>query len=448
MKYPVFSSKRILYTVSALACVLTVFIGYYLQRAHFAAILASMGAFFLIYAYLSAFFDKNRSVFSWMFYLGVLLRGLLLFSIPNLSDDIYRFLWDGHLWLQGVHPFSITPDAFVKIPANQHLVDSELYANMNSRAFFTVYPPVCQGIFAFACWLAPKGIWGATVVIKLFLYACEIGSILLLRRLAGQRAAILYALNPLIIIELVGNCHFEAALIFFLLAAIWALRKQQRTLSAAFVALSIASKLLPLLFLPILWRYLGWWRGLWYCMLVGFGTLICFMPIFNWALLQHMATSIDLYFQKFQFNASVYYLCTLVGFWETGWQIGAKIGPWLGLTTMLSVLILALFTATEKKAKRISLESALLFASVIHLSLSSTVHPWYVAIPFVLGLLGKWQFPITWTFLVLFSYSHYSGGIYLEKYPWIIAEYGLLWVGICFEFVYKSSLPFYRNIAG
>ncbi|MBK6994407.1 MAG: hypothetical protein IPH31_05610 [Lewinellaceae bacterium] len=33
--------------------------------------------------------------------------GLLLFSIPNLSDDYVRFLWDGHLTVAGIHPFHI-----------------------------------------------------------------------------------------------------------------------------------------------------------------------------------------------------------------------------------------------------------------------------------------------------------------------------------------------------
>lgn len=440
MRYPCFPAKAILYTVSVLACILTVFVGYYLQRAHFTAILGSMGALFLIYAYLIAFFYKNESAFNALYGLGICLRLLLLFNIPNLSDDIYRFLWDGHLWLQGVHPFSMTPNEYVQTHAGLSATDSVLYANMNSRAYFTVYPPVCQLIFAVATRLAPDGIWGAMVIIKLFLCVFEIISIQLLRRLAGSKAAIWYALNPLIVVELVGNCHFEAALICFLLAALWALRKQQWTLSAVFLALSIASKLLPLLFLPIIWRYLGWWRGLRYCVLVGFATLLCFLPIFNWEVVQHLAASIDLYFQKFQFNASIYYLCTLVGFWETGWQIGAKIGPWLGVAIMVGVFVLALFTEKTKKARWVSFESALLFASFLHLSLSATVHSWYVSVPFVLALLGKWNFPIAWTFLALCSYSHYSGGVYMEKYPWIIAEYSLLWCILIVEVIFKSKI--------
>jgi hypothetical protein len=435
MQHFSFLSKKILYIASALACALAVFIGYYLQRAHFTALLVSMSAFFLIYTYFIAFFNQNESTFGWMRSLGVLLRVILLLNIPNLSDDIYRFLWDGHLWLTGTHPFAFTPDEYVKLHGNLGPFESILYANMNSRAFFTVYPPICQFIFALASWFSPNGILGAVFIIKLFLLLCELGTIQLLKRLSGPRASILYALNPLIIVELVGNCHFEAALIFFLLMAFWALRREQMALSAMFFALSIASKLLPILFLPIVWRYLGWWRGFQYCVMVGMATFLCFIPIFNWEVLQHMASSIDLYFQKFQFNASLYYLCTLVGYWETGWQIGSKIGPWLGIVTILGIVLIACFTETQKKASWIRFESALLFASFLHLSLSSTVHSWYASVPFVLGLLSKWHFPFAWSFLVLCSYSHYSSNIYEEKYPWIIAEYSLLWIILLVELV-------------
>jgi hypothetical protein len=433
MQHVAFLSKKILYIASTLACALAIFIGFYLHRAHFTALLVSMSAFFLIYTYFIAFFYQNESTFGWMRGLGILLRVILLFNIPNLSDDIYRFLWDGHLWLAGIHPFAFTPDEYVKLHGNLGPYESILYANMNSRAFFTVYPPVCQFIFALASWCSPNGILGSVIIIKLFLLLCEIGTIRLLSLLAGRRASVFYALNPLIVVELVGNCHFEAALIFFILMALWLIRKGRMAYSAMFLALSIASKLLPILFLPIIWRYLGWWRGFQYCVMVGIATFLCFIPIFNWEVLQHMASSLDLYFQKFQFNASIYYLCTLVGLWETGWQIGSKIGPWLGIATILGVVLSAFFTETKKKASWIRFESALLFASFLHLSLSSTVHSWYVSIPFVLGLLSKWHFPLTWTFLVLCSYSHYSSNIYVEKYPWIVAEYSLLWIILLFE---------------
>ncbi|MEO0876545.1 MAG: hypothetical protein AAFY48_18235 [Bacteroidota bacterium] len=76
-----------------------------------------------------------------------------------------------------------------------------------------------------------------------------------------------YALNPLIIVEVVGNLHFEGAMIFFLLLGLWALlrwkgsdNKWWLAISAVAMAMAVSSKLLPLLFFPFLIRRLGWWR--------------------------------------------------------------------------------------------------------------------------------------------------------------------------------------------
>lgn len=33
--------------------------------------------------------------------------------MPSLSDDIYRFIWDGRAMLNGIHPFSMTPEQII-----------------------------------------------------------------------------------------------------------------------------------------------------------------------------------------------------------------------------------------------------------------------------------------------------------------------------------------------
>ena len=52
----------------------------------------------------------------WPFYLGVavLARLILLFAEPWLSDDIYRFIWDGYLWQAGINPFTALPSAYAE----------------------------------------------------------------------------------------------------------------------------------------------------------------------------------------------------------------------------------------------------------------------------------------------------------------------------------------------
>jgi hypothetical protein len=45
---------------------------------------------------------------------ALLFRLLLLFAVPALSDDFYRFLWDGRLSLEGINPFLYTPRQLIQ----------------------------------------------------------------------------------------------------------------------------------------------------------------------------------------------------------------------------------------------------------------------------------------------------------------------------------------------
>ncbi|GAB4495246.1 MAG: DUF2029 domain-containing protein [Saprospiraceae bacterium] len=457
------SEKIIRYAVSLAFAGLTVFLGYFVKRSDFVPFIAAYGAFFGIYVWL-VFFRKNKSEaeIRWFVGLGIALRVMLLFSVPNLSDDFYRFLWDGYLTAAGFHPFAHPPIYFIENQVFPKGITPGLFGKLNSPEYFTVYPPVCQAVFALAAWTG-----GGVFVIKVFLLICEIGTIrLLCARVnptpdpspdgrgdveyaatksrtplpSGEgsgvgltRAAIAYALNPLVILEIAGNCHFEGVMIFFLIAGLRALEQNEVNQSAVWWALATASKLLPLMFLPIVWRWLGWRKGLIFNAVFAGICLVLFMPLLP--VLPNILSSLDLYFQKFQFNASFYYLFREVGFWRKGYDTGEILGPLLGLATVVGVFFIAWNAKPSKFSKlgRFTLSDYLLFALMLQLSLSATVHPWYAAVPFAVSLLTRWRFPMVWTGLVALSYSHYAGGLFRENY-WLIAlEYGVLWLFIFWE---------------
>jgi hypothetical protein len=450
------SEKIIRYAVSLALAGLTVFLGYFVKRSDFMPFITAYGAFFGLHVWL-IFFRKNKSEaeMRWFVGLGIALRVLLLFSVPNLSDDFYRFLWDGYLTAAGFHPFAHPPIYFIENQVFPKGITPELFAKLNSPNYFTVYPPVCQAVFAAAAWTG-----GGVFVMKLFLLACEVGT---MRQLAvgssSRQSAICnpqlrYALNPLVILEIVGNCHFEGAMIFFLIAGLQVLERKKVKQSAVWWALATASKLLPLMFLPIVWRWLGWRKGLIFNAVFAGACLVLFAPLLP--VVPNILSSLDLYFQKFQFNASFYYLFRAVGFWRKGYDTGEILGPILGLATVVGVLVIAWFNPTpgpsperrgdvEGATFRLTEHSAppllsgegpvvgLLLALMLQLSLSATVHPWYVTVPFALSLLTKWRFPLAWTGLAALSYSHYAGGFFQENY-WLIAlEYSVLWLFIFWE---------------
>ena len=435
----------------------TIYLGYFAQRADFQAFITVYGVFFGIYCWAVFFPPKAWTVLQrkYLIFIGILLRVGLMFSIPNLSDDYARFLWDGHLTMAGLHPFLYTPDYLFEhqlIPPNMPEV---LYQSMNSPEYYTVYPPVCQFVFAAAAWVSPGSVLGGVVVLKLFLLLCEIGTLFYLGKLQDDsqakneknapfsaQKALIYALNPLAILEISGNAHFEGAMIFFWVASLVALQNGQKVRGAFFWACAIASKLLPLLAIPIVWQRLGWKKGSVFIGALGLFLLILFTPL--WTALPNILESLDLYFRQFQFNASFYYLVRAIGFAHKGWDIGEFSGPILGSITVLGVLVISGLTAQDGRQNRpiTALSVALLWALFLHLSLSATVQPWYIVVPFALSLATKWRFPILWTGLAALSYSHYTGGGFQENYGVIALEYLLLWGWIAWEirrfFVRKS----------
>ena len=436
------------YAVSLALAGLTVFLGYCVDRTDFLPLLAAYAAFFGLYAWV-VFTEKNKSdtALRWYAGLGIALRVLLLFNIPNLSDDFLRFLWDGRLTVAGIHPFEHPPDYFIRNNIYPEGITPGLFSRLNSPEYYTVYPPVCQAVFALAAWISPASEWGGVVVMKLFLLLCELGTMRLLlgsrpsRKFRPEAALVLYALNPLIIVEIMGNCHFEGVMIFFLLAGIRALERHKVTYAALWWALATASKLLPLMFLPVVLCRLGRKKGLVFLAVFTGVCLFLFAPLLP--VLPNILSSLDLYFRQFQFNASIYYLIDAIGFLMKGYDTGETLGPVLGLATAALVLVIA--WKVQPGSGKAGADSgiiwadALLFAVVLQMFFSATVHPWYATVPFALSLFTRWRFPLAWTGLVVLSYSHYAGGAFRENY-WLIAlEYGVLWYILYLEVAKMKS---------
>src|SRR5690606_35260493 len=117
-----------------------------------------------------------------------------------------------------------------------------------------------------------------------------------------------------------GNLHMEALLIFFLLLFLYQLHYQRYLTSAVPFALAVGSKLLPLMFLPFVWRKLGFRRFAAFGFVLLVVLLLLFFPLLSLEVLRNIWQSIDLYFQRFEFNASVYYLLRWLGIQLTGYN--------------------------------------------------------------------------------------------------------------------------------
>jgi hypothetical protein len=342
-----------------------------------------------------------------LFGAAVLFRLLLLFATPQLSDDVYRFIWDGRLLVHGFNPYLYLPSDIIHtdtaVIAN---LDEILFQQLNSPDYFTVYPPLNQALFGLAAWLSNGSFLWNVVWLRVPIIVSEIGTlwvmIKLLRRLnLNPNLALLYGLNPLIILELTGNLHFEAIMIFFALLAVWWLMKGRTVLSAGVIALAIGTKLLPLILLPIIVRRLGWMKGLAYSALAGLITIAMFAPFASVELIQNVFSSINLYFQKFEFNASVYYVLREIGYWIEGYNTIERVGVWLSIATTGSILWIAF------RWRNVSTAAQVLASLTIYFAFATTVHPWYIATPVAASVFTRFRYPILWSALIPLSYFTY-----------------------------------------
>lgn len=338
---------------------------------------------------------------------------------PHLSDDYHRFYWDGKLVASGQDVYAQTP---------RELQASEL-RSLNSPDYYSVYPPVHQLFFAAASFGTSKTEY--VFVTRILLLLIDLLVMVLLFRLSnvnGRRSVLLYAFNPMIIVELTGNLHFEGVCVAFLLLGVHSLQQKKDLASLGYWLLSISTKIVPLLLFP-LWL---WYRPFGRSFLLGTVLVLAFVLSFfiltDVSGITHFFESVDLYYRKFEFNASVYFMLRWLGTAALGYNPIHIIGPTLALCFLL-FLFWMIFRG--KNVFRDPFAWMLLIITVYYF-LATTIHPWYITYALVLGILSGMKFPILWSGMVILSYGLYtypqfSTGILCAEYLTLFAYIGYEW---------------------
>jgi alpha-1,6-mannosyltransferase len=426
------------YVLLALSVAVYAALGYATPRENFTQLVLLFGTCFAIYVYV-----VNQRLPVWHgIAAAIVFRLIFLVATPLLSDDFFRFIWDGRLLAAGINPYLYLPGYFVQEGATiVSGINEALFRQLNSPEYYSVYPPVAQAVFWLSVKLSPESITGSIVVIRVVILLAEVLNILLLLRLLRKTGlpdgyVLLYALNPLVILELTGNLHFEALMIFFVLLGLYQLFFQRVVWAGCALGLAIGVKLLPLLFLPFMWRKLGFKRFLYFLTAVGLTLLALSLPLINSEVITHLAKSISLYFQRFEFNASVYYLLRWFGIQLTGYNQIAVIGPFLSVVTFIVVVSLA---AVKKLASVKRLVGYMAAALTVYLVLATTVHPWYITTLVALTAASLFRFAMAWSGLAIFSYAAYRTSSYHEDTALITLEYTLVLLWLLVElYLYRQ----------
>lgn len=457
-----FLSKYKLAILSFLTILCYFYVAYFLERTEFLNLVSVWSILFIIFYFL---IKDAKISFKNLVGLSIIFRLIFLFATPNLSQDFYRFIWDGRMIFEGLNPYLYLPQTFIEqgnLPISQA---KELYAGMGelNGSHYTNYPPLNQLNFLLGALFSNSSILGAIIIFRLQIILADIGIFyfgykLLERLQLNKRNILWYLLNPFIIIEMTGNLHFEPVMLFFFVLSLYKLHQQKWIYAALFMACSISVKLIPFLFLPL---FLQWflripnneksesmaWVGFKvkqkdilklasFYGIVIFISVLLFLPFYSSTLIENYTNSVGLWFRNFEFNASFYYVFREIGYLFRGYNEIAILGKIAPIITVLVIIYISFFKRNNTIKQ---LFTAMLIVICCYYFLSTTIHPWYVATPLILSIFTKYRFILIWSFSVIFSYQAYSNLPWQENLIWVAIEYLLVFSYLFYELKNRSS---------
>jgi hypothetical protein len=387
-----------------------ILIGYYIERSNFPQLISVYTSLFII-AYL-IYKKGNPDNFRLFLISGILFRICLIFSIPALSDDFYRFVWDGRIQQLGFNPFEYTPAQIIKQHADPLL--NKIFPYLNSPNYYSIYPQVCQSIFKIAAVIGGDSLNNTVTALKSAIFISELGTIFILNKLLSGKVnskslQLIYILNPLVIIELSGNIHFEALMIFFMLLAVLLIDKQHYISAAGALSLAIQAKLIPLIFVPLLIKKTGMKRTIFFALFcLSFTIIMSLILLHSTERFLHFTESLRLYYGKFEFNGSIYSLLKMISEWFIDYNPIALLSK--------IMMILALSGIFWIYIKKLELLNGMFWLLTVYLVFSAVVHPWYLTPLIALSAFVKHRFALIWSALVPLSYYTYSQNPYSENY--------------------------------
>ncbi|MDQ3066376.1 MAG: glycosyltransferase 87 family protein [Actinomycetota bacterium] len=243
--------------LGAVLVVCVVLLGIALDRpdpfASPAAVVAAIVAVLAVYGLAAIVVLRSRSLgrsaFAIVLVVAVVARLALAVQPPELSDDIYRYVWDGRVQAAGINPYRHAPES----PALAQLRDVEIYENVNRRFAPTIYPPAAQALFrgTYAVY-ADSVVWTKVVFVGVDALAILLLGLLLHRSGRPPERALLYAWHPLALIEVGHSGHVDVAAVTLLLGTLLLLGRKRVVAAGVVLAAAVLVKFYALAVLPAL----------------------------------------------------------------------------------------------------------------------------------------------------------------------------------------------------
>ncbi|MGB9333219.1 MAG: glycosyltransferase 87 family protein [Steroidobacteraceae bacterium] len=323
------------------------------------------GAFYLAAVALTWRGGLSRRALVGVLALAALMRLAVLLAPPYLSDDINRYVWDGRVEAAGINPYRF-------VPSDPHLAalrDRTIFPNINRSDYApTIYPPIAEYIFFIGTRLSES-----LTAMKATLVAFELVAVLLLLRLLDdwrlpRERILIYAWHPLTLWEFAGSGHVDAAVVTFLVLALWARRRQAAWLTGSALAAAALVKFFPAVLFPALYRRWGWKMPV-----AAAATVILAYAPFIGAGSQVLGFLPGYLREEGLQSGGGFFLWNLLRGVAPLEHVGPALYLALGAATLLALAVHSLFTAEGRY-----LASAMTLA-VASMVLFSPHYPWYFA---------------------------------------------------------------------
>lgn len=187
----------------------------------------------------------------------LLVSAIFVIMLPWTSSDIFYYMGVGELDSQyGQNPYYITMEEYYN--DNQENIDNAIFekgANNYWANTTVVYGPIAQLIFKTCSALSFNNVDICLFIFKLLNLVIHLANCYLIYKVTNKKFAVIYGLNPFVLIEFIGNVHNDIIVVFFILLAIYFLENKKLILSIISLALATGIKYFTILLLPFVILY-------------------------------------------------------------------------------------------------------------------------------------------------------------------------------------------------
>ena len=351
----------------------------------------------------------------------------MMFSVPLFSRDVYAYIGQGRLMVEGFNPYENGISALSN------------YFQLGADKMWTEAPVPYGQLFLwieqFVVWVTNVQPEASVMLFRVVAVAGVVLCIVYVPRLAElhgvnpHRALWLTAANPLFLTNFIASVHNDALMIGLALAGLYYSATRRMVLGITLVTLSIAVKPITIIFLPfigLMWagKEAGWLRKFWFWSLtagLSLGILVLMALVngfgFGWINGLSAPGSLAIWY------APVGLVGMVVG--SLARAFGLEYGLFSGLVfTAGKVLALGIIAWQIFRGDHDRLMRRLTLALAAVVVLAPIIQAWYVVwlIPLfaVTGIRNDWQ--VKALYFVVSFFMIYAISDQLEVFPYLQTE--------------------------